>query len=386
MNKCKISNKCGGCQFLHIEYQKTLELKKNKVLDLFKKAKINVNIEEVIGTKNNFGYRNKMQLAFKMEKNEVVCGFYAENSHKVLNLDTCLIHSNIQNEIASFIREIVIKLKLKPYDEDRRTGLIRHVLIKEAAKTHQIMVVIITATEIFPARSEFVKMLRNKFPVITTIIQNINPRKTSIVLGDKERILFGNGYIEDYIYDLKFKITSKSFFQVNPEQTEKLYGKAFEYANLSGQETVIDAYSGVGTIGMILSKKAKQVISVENNKQAVEAAISNAKDNNIQNVRFFCADATDFIVELAKEKTEIDVLIMDPPRTGSTPAFLNSALQLLPKRIVYVSCNPETLTRDLQILLKKYQISKLSLVDMFCWTEHVECVVLISASSEAGRC
>jgi 23S rRNA (uracil1939-C5)-methyltransferase len=378
MNKCKISNRCGGCQFLHLEYQQTLDIKKNKVLDLFKQAKLNANLEEVIGAKHYFGYRNKMQLAFKMEKNEVVCGFYEENSHKVINLDTCLIHSDLQNEIASFIRETVIKLKLRPYDEDRRLGLIRHVLIKEAVKTKQIMVVIVTATEIFPARSEFVKMLRSKFPSITTIIQNINPRKTSIVLGEKERVLFGKGYIEDYILDFKFKITSKSFFQVNPEQTEKLYGKAFEYAELSGKETVIDAYSGVGTIGMILSKKAKHVISVENNKQAVETAISNAKDNNIKNVRFYCADATEFLVELAKEKTPIDVLIMDPPRTGSTPAFLNATMQLLPKKLVYVSCEPETLVRDLQLLQKKYQIKKTSLVDMFCWSSHVETVCLLT--------
>ena len=377
MSKCKISNKCGGCKFLHLEYQKTLDLKKTKVLDLFKKENIKVDIEEIIGTENNFGYRNKMQLAFKTDKNKVVYGFYEENSHKVIDLDTCLIHSDIQNEIATYIREIVIKLKLKPYDEDRRFGLIRHVLIKEAVQTKQIMVVIVTATEMFPGRSDFVKLLRNKFPSISTIIQNINSRKTSIVLGDKERILFGKGFVEDYICGLKFKITSKSFFQVNPEQTEKLYGKVVEYANLTGKEIVIDAYSGVGTIGMVLSKDAKQVISVESNKQAFDAAISNAKENNIRNVRFFCDDATEFLVHLANDKEKIDVLIMDPPRTGSTPAFLNSALRLLPNKIVYVSCNPETLVRDLKDLLKKYKIKRLSLVDMFCWSEHVESVVLL---------
>ena len=378
MNKCKISNKCGGCQFLHLEYQKTLDLKKAKVLELFKKENIKVNIEEIIGTENNFGYRNKMQLAFKTEKNEVVCGFYEENSHKVINLDTCLIHSDIQNEIASYIREIVIKLRLKPYDEDRRLGLIRHVLIKEAVKTKQIMVVIVTATEVFPARSEVVKMLRAKFPAISTIIQNINPRKTSIVLGDKERVLFGKGFIEDYISGLKFKITSKSFFQVNPEQTEKLYGKVDEYLNLTGKEIIIDAYSGVGTIGMILSKNAKQVISVESNKQAVEAAISNARDNNVRNVKFFCDDATDFLVHLANDNEKIDGLIMDPPRTGSTPAFINAAMKLLPEKIIYVSCNPETLVRDLKEFVKKYQVKRVSLVDMFCWSDHVETVVLMS--------
>lgn len=382
MNKCKISAKCGGCKFLHLEYQETLNLKKARVLDIFKKENIKVNIEEIIGTEHNFGYRNKMQLAFKMVKNEVVCGFYEENSHKVINLDYCLIHSEIQNKIASHIREIVIKLRLQPYDEDRRVGLIRHVLIKEAFTTKQIMVVIVTATEIFPARSEFVKMLRNKFPEVTTIIQNVNPRKTSIVLGEKERILFGKGFIEDYLLNLKFKITSKSFFQVNPEQTEKLYGKAIEYANLTGKEILIDAYSGVGTIGMVLSMNAKQVISVESNKQAVEAAISNARDNNIRNVRFYNADATEFLVDLAKANEKIDVLVLDPPRSGSTPEFINAALKLLPDKIIYISCDPETLARDLKLFLKKYDIKRFSLVDMFCWTEHVECVVLITRKND----
>jgi 23S rRNA (uracil1939-C5)-methyltransferase len=352
-------------------------MKKEMVLNNLKKENINVNIENVYDTKNNFAYRNKMQVTFKMQKNEVVCGFYEENTHKVINLETCLIHTNIQNEIARYLREIVIKLRLKPYDEDRQTGLIRHALIKEGFTSKQLMVVIVTSTEVFPARSEFVKMLRTKFPSITTIIQNINPRRTSIVLGEKERVLFGKGYIEDYLCDLKFKITSKSFFQVNPEQTHKLYNTVIDYANLTGTETLIDAYSGVGTIGMVLSKNAKQVISVESNKQAVMAAIENAKDNNIKNVRFICADATDFIVDIAKANEKIDILIMDPPRAGSTVDFLQAAIKLKPRKIVYVSCESSTLARDLKVLIKDYEIKRLSIVDMFCWTEHIESVCLL---------
>ncbi len=377
MNKCKIFNKCGGCKLLNLEYDKTIELKKEKVLSLFKQEKINVSIDQIYKAENNLAYRNKMQLAFKYQKGQVVCGFYEENSHQVINLDTCIIHTDIQNEIANYIRDIVIKLKLRPYDEDRKLGLIRHVLIKEGFETKEIMVVIVTATEVFPARSEFVKMLRAKFPIITTIIQNINPRKTSIVLGEKERVLFGKGYIEDFLCGLKFKITSKSFFQVNPAQTNKLYNVVATYAGLKGVEIVLDAYSGVGTIGMILSKNAKEVISVENNKQAVNAAISNAKDNNIKNVKFYNEDATDFIVSLAREKVNIDVLIMDPPRSGSTPEFLNAISSLKPSKIVYISCEPSTLARDLKLLLNNYKISKLSLVDMFCWTDHVESCVLL---------
>ena len=377
MAKCNIFDKCGGCKFPHNDYQKTIEFKKKFVLDALKKENHNVTIDQVVTSSNPFAYRNKMQITFSNSNGKVKSGFYEENSHKVVDLDFCPIHTDIQNEIASYIKELVNKLKLRAFDEDRNFGLIRHVLIKEGFVSKQIMVVIVTASEIFPGRNDFVKLLRAKFPNITTIIQNINPRKTSIVLGEKERVLFGKGFIEDYLCGLKFKITSKSFFQINPEVTNKMYNMVSVYADIKDTDIVLDSYSGVGTIGMVLSKNAKKVISVESNKQAVAAAIMNAKDNNIKNVEFICDDATNFIIELSKLKEKIDVLIMDPPRTGSTPEFLNSVNKLLPRKIVYVSCDVTTLARDLNYLKKNYNISKYSIFDMFCWTGHIESVVLL---------
>lgn len=377
MPKCSIYSKCGGCSFPHDNYDATIEYKKNYVIDAFKKEKLDVYLDKVITTSNPFGYRNKMQLAFGNNKGKTSFGFYEENSHKVVDLDYCLVHTKLQNDIAFYIREIVEKLRLKPYDEDRKIGLLRHILIKESFSKNQVMVVIVTSTDIFPGRNDFVKLLRAKFPVVSTVIHNVNPRKTSIILGDKERILFGKGFIEDELCGLNFKIASKTFYQVNPEITNKMYNTVLEYASLSKNDVVLDSYSGVGTIGMILSKQAKEVISVESNSQSVKAAIINAKNNNIKNVKFVCEDATKFIADLAKENYKLDVLIMDPPRSGSTEEFLNNVNKLLPKKVVYVSCDPLTLVRDLKILMRKYKIVKTSLFDMFCWTKHVESCVLL---------
>jgi 23S rRNA (uracil1939-C5)-methyltransferase len=244
------------------------------------------------------------------------------------------------------------------------------------------MVVVVTGQEMFPGSNEFCKRIRNIDPNIKTIIQNINSRKTSVVLGDKEKVLFGPGQISDYLFNLRFNITSKSFFQVNPLQAEKLYQRVKDYANFKGNEIIIDAYSGVGTIGMFLSDKVNKVISVENNKQAHLAAITNAKNNKIKNVLFYNADATEFIYQLAKQREKIDVVVMDPPRTGSTEQFIDSCIKLNPKKIVYVSCGPDTLARDLQLFYKnKYFITKGSCFDMFCFSEHVETVVLLEKNN-----
>lgn len=378
MKKCNIDRVCGGCNLLNMRYEDSVNHKLNKVTKLFKENKLNVNIEKIIKAKNPYQYRNKMIVAYQMQNGKIVHGFFQENTHKVVSMDSCMMHTDIQNDIAAYIKAIMIKLKLKPYDEDRKYGLIRYALIKHGFSSNEVMVVIVTASEIFPARAEFVKLLRMKFPVITTIIQNINPRKTSIVLGDKERVLYGKGFIKEILGEFRFKISSKSFFQVNPEQTINLYNTVLDFAGLSGEEMILDAYSGVGTIGMFLSKKAKHVISVESNKQAVQAAIANARDNNIRNISFIYEDATIYISYLAKENAHLDLLVLDPPRTGSTPQFLNAAISLKPKKIIYVSCEPTTLVRDLELLKSKYKIDRVVLVDMFCWVDHVECVVLMS--------
>ena len=377
-NKCPLMGKCGGCQLLHLPYEKTVEIKKQFVLDCFKKEGIKTSINKVISAKQHFQYRNKMIIGFKMQDGKVVSGFYEENSHRIIDLDKCIMHSDLQNEIATYIKQLVKEYKIKPYDEDKKMGILRYVLIREAIYTKEVLVTFVTASEIFPARADITKKLLSKFKEIKTIVQNINPRKTSIVLGEKEKVVFGNGYIEDKLMGLTFKITSKSFYQVNPKQTELLYQEVVDSSKLTKNEVLIDAYSGIGTIGMILSNEAKEVISVENNVQAYKAAIMNAKDNKIKNVYFVNADATEFIDEFAKEGNKVDCLVMDPPRTGSTPKFLKNVLKLSPKKVIYVSCGPDTLARDLKILLEKYSIKYVSITDMFCFTKHVETVVVLS--------
>ena len=380
--KCNISKKCGSCQLLNKTYNETLQIKLNNVNNLLKQNKINYQIKEINPSPNITQYRNKMIVGFRYVNNEIIAGFYEENSHKVIALDNCLMHSDVQNKIVSETVKIMKQLKLRPYDEDKKTGLIRYLLIKEGFKTKEIMVVIVTGQEVFPGSNEFCKRIRSIDPNIKTIIQNINTRKTSVVLGEKEKKLYGPGQISDYLCNLKFNITSKSFFQVNPLQAQNLYQKVKDYAEFKGNEVIIDAYSGVGTIGMFLSDKVNKVISVENNKQAHSAAIVNAKNNQIKNVVFYNDDATDFINQLAKQREKIDVVVMDPPRTGSTEQFIMSCVKLNPKKIIYVSCGPDTLARDLQLFYKnKYYITKGSCFDMFCFSEHIETVVLLTKNN-----
>ena len=376
--KCPLYGKCGGCQLLHLPYEKTIEFKKNYVLDCLKKEGINAKINKFISAKEPYNYRNKMIIGFKIQNSKVVSGFYEENSHKIIDLDYCIMHSELQNNIAKYIKQLIIDYKIKPYDEDRKTGIIRYVLIREAIYTKQILITFVTSSEVLPSRSEIVKKICEKFKEVKTIIQNINPRKTSIVLGEKEKVLFGKPYIEDKLMGLTFKITSKSFYQVNPKQTELLYQEVVNSLDIKKDDLIIDAYSGIGTIGMILSKNASEVISVENDTQAYKAAIMNARDNNIKNIHFINADATEFINEMALDNERVDWLVLDPPRTGSTISFLKNAIKLKPKKIIYVSCGPDTLARDLKILLEKYHITYMSLVDMFCFTKHIESVVCLS--------
>ncbi len=371
---CPLIGKCGGCQLLHLPYNDTINYKKNYVMECFKNEGIKVNINKVIPASSPFNYRNKMIIAFTFKNGKVISGFYEENSHKVIDLDYCIMHSELQNKIAKYIKDLVNDFHIRVYDEDRQIGLLRYVLIREAIHTNEVLITFVTSALEFPSRNEIIKKLTSEFKEIKTIVQNVNSRKTSIVLGDKEQILFGKGFIKDKLMGLDFNITSKSFYQVNPIQVEKLYGEVVNNANTNGNEVIIDAYSGIGTIGLILSKNVKEVISVENNAQAHKAAIINAKANNIHNTYFINDDATKFINDLDKSE-KIDLVVMDPPRTGSTPLFLKSLLKLKPKKIIYVSCGPDTLARDLKLLINDYLIKYVSVVDMFCFTKHIESVV-----------
>lgn len=376
MIKCKYSGICGSCKLLNHKYEETLAIKLNNVNNLLKKADINYKVKEIVASPDITAFRNKMIIGFKKLKGKIIAGFYEEGTHRIIDMDYCLMHTQTQNKVFKDFVEIVKRMHIDIYDEDRRTGVLRYLLIREGFKTNEIMVVIVTASDIFPARANLVKSLRELNPNITTIIQNINPRKTSIVLGDKIRVLYGKGYIYDYIGKIKFKLGPKSFFQVNPKQALNIYNEVKEIARLSGNEIVIDAYSGVSTISAFLASDAKEVIAIENNKEACLAAIQNLKDNDIKNVEIVNDDATLFLNNVAKYKEQYDLIVLDPPRTGTTKEFIKSVNRVNAKKVIYVSCGPDTLARDLKDFIELgYKIKSIKCFDMFCFSDHIETVV-----------
>ena len=296
----------------------------------------------------------------------------------IVKTDSCLIEDKVADEIILTIRRLIKSFKLTVYDERAGRGFLRHVLVKRGFTTNEIMVVLVTGTTAFPSKNDFIKTLLKEHPDITTIVQNVNNKFTSMVLGEREAVLYGKGYIEDVLCGCRFRISPKSFYQINPVQTEVLYGKAVEFAGLTGKERVIDAYCGIGTIGIVASKGAGEVIGCELNADAVRDAKVNAKINNIDNISFICADAGEFMLSMKEQNEKCDVLFMDPPRAGSDKKFLSSAIHLAPENIVYISCNPETQQRDLYYLTKNgYKVKKIQPVDMFPYTNHVETVVLL---------
>lgn len=374
---CPVRKKCGGCQYLGLSYEEQLRKKRRELERLLEGL---CPVKGILGMKDPYHYRNKVHAVFGYDrKGRPVSGTYEAASHRIVPVDSCLIEDEKADQIIATVRELLPSFKIRHYDEDSGYGLLRHVLVKRGFATGQIMVVLVTASPVFPSKNNFVKALKGRHPEITTIIQNINGRGTSMVLGDREQVLYGPGYIEDVLCGCTFRISSRSFYQVNPVQTEVLYNKALELAALTGKETVIDAYCGIGTIGLVASRKAGQVIGVESSPDAVRDAIANAKRNQAANIRFFCRDAGDFLVQAAARKQRADVIIMDPPRSGSTKEFLRSIAALRPERVVYISCNPETLARDLREMRKLGFSAKEGWgVDLFPWTSHVETVVLMS--------
>ena len=372
-SKCPVFQKCGGCQLLDMPYEKQLEQKQKQLEELLKPY---CHVEPIIGMKNPYYYRNKVHAVFDFEKGNAISGVYEANSHRVVPVEKCMIEDQKSDEIIGTIRGMLKSFKIRTYNEDTGYGLLRHVLIRRGFATGEIMVVLVTASPVFPSKNNFVKALREKHPEITTVIQNINNRDTSMVLGDKEHVLYGKGFIEDVLCGCRFRISSKSFYQVNPVQTEVLYKKAIEAAGLTGKERVIDAYCGIGTIGIVASSHAKEVIGVELNRDAVRDAVENAKINGVKNARFFCNDAGKFMVNMAENGEHVDVVFMDPPRSGSTEEFIESVAKLKPEKVVYVSCGPETLARDLEYFRKMgYEAKKGWGVDLFPATEHTEIIV-----------
>ena len=376
---CPIYKECGGCQFLHMNYNHELKIKSDYIKDLFNESR-DVKISPVIGMENPLGYRNKCQMTYKLSKTKkVVCGFYEEKSHKVVPIINC----NIQNDRATKgiegINKALTKNKIKPYDEKTHEGIIRHIVIRIAEYTDEVMVSLVTNGEFFPGRKNVVTDILKQNLGITTIVQNYNDRDTSIVMGDRERVLYGPGFIYDKINEYKFKLSSRSFYQVNPVGMKTLYTKAISKLGIKKTDVILDAYSGVGTIGILMSKMAKEVYSVELNKDAYKDAIINAKINNINNIKFFNEDSTRFIENLAKNRVHIDLLVLDPPREGSTKQFINAIGALKPSRVVYVSCEPKSLVRDLYDFTKNdYKIVSIDSVDMFPRTSNLETICLLN--------
>lgn len=373
---CPYAKKCGGCDYQGIEYSKQLEMKTEAVKKLLKPY---VQVSPIVGMEEPYHYRHKVHAVFDcVGRGQVVAGVYKKNSHDVVDIESCQIEDQEADAIIREVKSLLKSFRIKTYDEDTGYGLLRHVLVRKGYHTGEIMVVLVLASPILPSKNNFVKALRKNHPDISTVVINVNDKKTSMVLGERNIVVYGKGFIEDKLCGCTFRISPNSFYQVNPAQTEKLYEKAISCAKLTGKEKVIDAYCGTGTIGIIASKCAKEVYGVELNKDAIKDAITNAKRNEVKNIRFINDDAGKYMVSLAEKKESIDVVIMDPPRSGSDEAFLSSVVKLSPRRVVYVSCNPETLARDLKYLTKKgYKVTEATPYDMFPHTSHVEMVVAL---------
>ena len=371
--KCKICTSCGGCQYQQLDYKAQLLYKTKRVKEaLYRIAHIKTEVLPCIGADNPYNYRNKIQVPFvKDKKGTVKFGFYKENTHIIMPIKECAIEDRRAAPILWDIKLLLEQMDIPTYNEDNGKGILRYVLIRTSYHYKELMVVLVTTTMNFPGQRNFINKLVELHPEITTIVENVNERHTNVILGNREKVLYGPGFIKDDILGLTFEISASSFFQINPEQVEKLYSKALNLIDFSKKEIVLDAYSGVGTIGLIAARNAKKVISVEINKSAHKNAIENAKRNNIDNIEFICDDAGKFI---SNYEGDIDVLIMDPPRSGSDETFLSTVINKRIKKIIYVSCNPETLARDIEYLSSLYEVTYVQPVDMFPHTAHIETV------------
>lgn len=373
---CKTSNRCGGCSLRHMNYDATINMKKNSVENTLSKIlnrKIIVN--EVLKMEKPFYYRNKLQYPIgKNSEGKPVMGVYASRSHTIIETNECKIQDVLCQKIANSIYEFIVENNIEVYDEKTLKGSIRHIIVRIGKKTNEVMVTLVTNTKEVEKQEKLVEILTSKYPEIKTIAKNINSKNTNVILGNETEIIYGPGYIYDFLGNKKFKISPKSFYQVNPLQTEKLYSKAVEYANLNGEEIIFDLYCGIGTIGIFASDKVKKLYGIETVPEAIEDAKENAKLNNIENAEFFAGDVEVVLPELINSRNLLaDVAFIDPPRKGCDKIALDTLLKVEPQRIVYVSCNPATLARDLKILEEKYELKKLAICDMFGFTHHVEC-------------
>lgn len=382
MMECRLkAKKCGGCPMLGLDYAEQLKQKEAAVRKLVGKYGP---VAPIRGAEIPCHYRNKVISTFAAGPGgKLVSGIYAAGTHKVLPVESCLLQDEVLDTVMQAVRAAASACRYQPYNEDKGTGLLRHCLLRRGVVSGQVMVVVVTAQPVLPGAKNFVRALlaeaEKRHVPVTTVVQNYNPRRTSVVLGEEEKVLYGKGFILDTLCGKTYALSPRSFYQINHDQTEVLYGLAVEAARLTGKEVVLDAYCGIGTIGLTASGRAKQVVGVELNRDAVRDAIGNARHNDVKNARFFAADATQWITEAAAAGQRADVIFMDPPREGSTPQFIESVARMAPKRVVYVSCNPETMARDLALLTAKgYRAEGFIPVDLFPQTAHCETVCLLS--------
>ena len=377
---CKTYKTCGGCNLRHIKYEDTLKIKKAIVENcLYKELKKDVKVNDVIGMESPKYYRNKLIYPVGTNKNnEIVMGVFANRTHSIIEVKECLIQDKVNQEIAKKVFGILKENNIKPYNEENRSGNVRHIIVRNGKESNEVMVILVCneRKENKEFEAKLVEELIKEYPQIKSIIKNINDKNTNVIMGDENINLYGSGYILDTLGGYKFKISPHSFYQVNPIQTVKLYNKAIELANLKENDVVFDLYCGIGTISIFLAKYVKKVVGIEIVEQAIQDANENAKINEIENIEFYAGDVEKVLPEILEDKQNLpNVIFVDPPRKGLDNNTVEVIKRILPEKVIYISCNPATLARDIKLLEEKYDVKEVQPVDMFCYTGHVECVV-----------
>ena len=385
---CSTYKRCGGCNLRHIKYEQTLKMKQNAVQSLVNKTlKAKIRVRETLGMENPYFYRNKAQYPVGIDKNgKPVMGVFANRTHEIIPIQKCFIQNEKSEKLAKFVFEWIVKNNISIYDEKTGKGVVRHIVTKIGIKTNEVMCVLVINGNSIPKEQELVKEILENFPEVKTIVKNINTKNTNVIMGRENVNLYGNGYIEDILGEYKFEISPLSFYQVNPVQAERLYNLGVEAAKIDKNDIVFDLYCGIGTISLFMAKYAKKVYGIEIVEDAVKDAKENALNNDVDNVEFLAGDVEDVLDDLINEKGIIpDVVMVDPPRKGLDNKSIDNILKIHPKKVVYISCNPATLVRDLAKFEGLYELKSIKPVDMFPFTSHVECVALMGRKDNEGK-
>ena len=385
---CDTYKRCGGCSLRHIKYEKTLEMKQNAVQSLVNKIlKNKIEVQKTLGMENPYYYRNKAQYPVgKNSEGKAQIGVFANRTHEIIPIQECYIQNKKSQEVAKFVIEFINANNISVYNEKTRKGLVRHIVTKVGVKTNEIMCVLVINGKEIPKEKELVTEVTKKFPEVKTIVKNINTQNTNVVMGKENIVIYGSGYIKDQLGKYIFKISPHSFYQVNPIQAENLYNIGVQAANISKNDIVFDLYCGIGTISLFMAQYAKKVYGIEIVEQAIQDAKENAKINNIENAEFIAGDVENVLDDLIKIKKVIpDVIMIDPPRKGMDNKSVENILNIKPKKLVYISCNPATLVRDLAKFEEEYEVKTIKPVDMFPFTSHVECVSVLELKESTEK-